>query len=114
MDIVLPDDWPSGALDQASTGKLAVRPAARPEPPATATLGSIAACEALRLAELRLQATETRIDAGLHLGRYGEVICEMRQLTGDPPLRERLYALLMLELCRYTRQTEARLIQSSA
>jgi DNA-binding SARP family transcriptional activator len=67
----------------------------------------LAAREAPRLAELRLQALETRIDADLHLGRPGEVIGELRQLAGAHPLRERLHALLMLALYRDSRQAEA-------
>ena len=63
--------------------------------------------EVPRLAELRLQALETRIDADLHLGRQSEVIGELRQLTGAHPLREHLHALLMLALYRDGRQGEA-------
>jgi DNA-binding SARP family transcriptional activator/tetratricopeptide (TPR) repeat protein len=60
-----------------------------------------------RLAELRLLALETRIDADLHRGRPGEVIGELRQLVAANPLRERLHALLMLALHRDGRQAEA-------
>jgi DNA-binding SARP family transcriptional activator len=63
--------------------------------------------EVPRLAELRLQALEARIDAGLHLGRHGEVVAELRHLAGLYPLRERLHALLMLALYRDGRQGEA-------
>ncbi|HTX85126.1 MAG TPA: BTAD domain-containing putative transcriptional regulator [Streptosporangiaceae bacterium] len=74
-----------------------------------ADIGSelLAARETPRLAELRLQAAETRIDADLHLGRHGEVIAELRDLVGSEPLRERLHALLMLALYRDSRQAEA-------
>lgn len=54
--------------------------------------------EVPRLAELRLQALEGRIDADLHLGRHGEVIGELRRLAGANPLRERLVQLLMRAL----------------
>jgi DNA-binding SARP family transcriptional activator len=67
----------------------------------------LAAREAPRLAELRLHATDTRIDADLHLGRHGEVIGELRQLAEAYPLRERMHALLMLALYRDSRQSEA-------
>jgi hypothetical protein len=60
-----------------------------------------------RLAALRLQALETRIDADLHLGRHSEVIGELRHLAGAHPLREHLHALLMLALYRDGRQGEA-------
>jgi DNA-binding SARP family transcriptional activator len=63
--------------------------------------------ESSRLAELRLQALEARIDADLHLGRHGEVIIELRQLIAAEPLRERLHAFLMLALYRDGRQGDA-------
>jgi DNA-binding SARP family transcriptional activator/Flp pilus assembly protein TadD len=67
----------------------------------------LAAREAPRLTELRLQAAETRIDGDLHLSRHREVISELRYLAGAQPLRERLHALLMLALYRAGRQAEA-------
>jgi DNA-binding SARP family transcriptional activator len=60
--------------------------------------------ETPRLAELRLQALETRIDADLHAGRQSEVIGELRRLTSAHPLQEHLHALLMLALYRDGRQ----------
>jgi DNA-binding SARP family transcriptional activator len=60
-----------------------------------------------RLAELRLQAVELRIDADLHLGLHDEVIAELRQLIDAEPLRERLRALIMLALSRAGRQADA-------
>jgi DNA-binding SARP family transcriptional activator/tetratricopeptide (TPR) repeat protein len=63
--------------------------------------------EVPRLAELRLQATEARIDADLHLGRHSDVIVELRQLTAAEPLRERLHALLMTALYRDGQQASA-------
>jgi len=59
------------------------------------------------LAELRLQATELRIDASLHLGRTAAVIAELEQLAAAHPLRERLHELLMQALCREGRRAEA-------
>jgi DNA-binding SARP family transcriptional activator/tetratricopeptide (TPR) repeat protein len=60
-----------------------------------------------RLAEMRLQALETRIDADLHQGRHADVIIELRQLAAAHQLRERLHALLMLALYRDGRQAES-------
>ena len=60
-----------------------------------------------RLAELRLQATEARIDADLHLGRHAEVIAELRRLTSSHPLREKLHAQLMLALYHDGRQADS-------
>ena len=63
--------------------------------------------EVPRLAEMRLQAQETRIEADLRLGRHAELINELRQLTDAYPLRERFWALLMLALYRSGRQADA-------
>ena len=63
--------------------------------------------EAPRLAEMRLQALEARMDADLHLGCHTEVIPELRHLAGTHPLREHLHGLLMLALYRDGRQGEA-------
>jgi tetratricopeptide (TPR) repeat protein len=63
--------------------------------------------EVPRLAEMRLQALETRIDADLHRGRHADVIIELRQLAATHPLHERLHAQLMLALYRDGRQAEA-------
>jgi DNA-binding SARP family transcriptional activator/Tfp pilus assembly protein PilF len=67
----------------------------------------LAVQEVPRLADLRLQALETRINADLHLGWHAEVTGELRQLTAAHPLREHLHALLMLALYRDGRQGEA-------
>jgi DNA-binding SARP family transcriptional activator/Tfp pilus assembly protein PilF len=63
--------------------------------------------DAPRLAEMLLQAEETRIDASLHLGRHAELIGDLRRLTASHPLRERFWALLMLALFRSGRQADA-------
>jgi DNA-binding SARP family transcriptional activator/Tfp pilus assembly protein PilF len=63
--------------------------------------------EAPRLAEMRLQAAETRIDADLRLGRPAEVIGELRQLVTASPLRERFHALLIQALAASGRSAEA-------
>ena len=63
--------------------------------------------EVPRLAELRRQVLATRIEADLQAGRLEEVIAELRVLTADHPLRERLHGLLMLALHRAGRPDEA-------
>jgi DNA-binding SARP family transcriptional activator/tetratricopeptide (TPR) repeat protein len=60
-----------------------------------------------RLAEMRLRALETRIDADLRLGCHSELVLELQQLVRIHPLREHLHGLLMLALCRDGRQAEA-------
>jgi DNA-binding SARP family transcriptional activator len=55
----------------------------------------------------RIQALVTRIDADLHLGRHGEMVAELRQLTAAHPLQEQLHAQLMLSLYRSGRQADA-------
>ncbi|MCU0270375.1 MAG: winged helix-turn-helix domain-containing protein [Acidimicrobiales bacterium] len=62
---------------------------------------------AARLEELRYAARAGRIDADLALGRHREVIPELRQLVADLPLREHLWADLILALYRADRQAEA-------
>lgn len=59
------------------------------------------------LTEMRLQAQEHRIDAGLHLGHHAELIADLRQLTSGYPLRERFWVLLMLALYQSGRQADA-------
>jgi DNA-binding SARP family transcriptional activator len=79
----------------------------RGEPLADAGSELLVLREVPRLAEMRLQALETRIDADLHLGRHAETITELRQLAAAHPLRERLHGLLMLALYQDGRQGEA-------
>jgi DNA-binding SARP family transcriptional activator len=66
------------------------------------------------LEELRLQALEWRIDAGLGLGRHDELAAELQPLTGAHPLRERFYTQLMLAQYRCGRQAEALATYQSA
>ena len=63
--------------------------------------------EARRLEELRLFATETRMDAELTLGRHEAVTGELETLTSANPMRERLWSQRMLALYRCGRQAEA-------
>ena len=60
-----------------------------------------------RLAEMRLEALEARVEADLHLGRHREVVAEVRALAVAEPLRERLAELLMLALYRSGQQASA-------
>jgi DNA-binding SARP family transcriptional activator len=70
-------------------------------------------CERLRLEEIprldqmRLQAAEWRADAELRLGRHEQLVPELRHLLVEQPLRERLYAQLMIALSRANRRAEA-------
>ena len=64
------------------------------------TYEPFAQSEIRRLEELRLQATENRLDADLELGRHDVLVGELERLVGDNPLRERLRGQLMLALYR--------------
>jgi DNA-binding SARP family transcriptional activator/tetratricopeptide (TPR) repeat protein len=82
----------------------------RGEPLADVPSALLAARETPRLAEMQLQAVESRVKADLHLGRHAEVIADLRQLTAGHPLRERLHALLMLALYRDGQQAAAQAV----
>jgi DNA-binding SARP family transcriptional activator len=60
-----------------------------------------------RLNEAKFQATESWIEAELHLGRHTEFIGQLTQLATEHPFRERLHRLRMLALYRDGRQAEA-------
>ena len=72
------------------------------------------AAESDRLAELRLAALEDRIEADLRLGRHRELVAELEGLVREQPLRERLWAQLMLALYRSGRQADALLAYQRA
>ena len=57
--------------------------------------------EAVRLEELRLVASEVRIDAQLRVGRHHEVVGEVDALRLDHPLREQFTRQSMLALYRW-------------
>jgi DNA-binding SARP family transcriptional activator/Tfp pilus assembly protein PilF len=97
----------SGSWDTAAADSRAALALWRGEPLADVESELLAVREVPRLADLRLQAVETRIEADLHLGRHAEVTGELRQLTAVHPLRDHLHALLMLALYRAGRQAEA-------
>jgi DNA-binding SARP family transcriptional activator/tetratricopeptide (TPR) repeat protein len=88
----------AGSWPAAAAGLAAGLALWRAEPLSDVPSDLLARRERPRLAELRLQALETRIDADLHLDRAGDVLAELRQLAAAEPLRERLHALLMTAL----------------
>ncbi|MGC5289192.1 BTAD domain-containing putative transcriptional regulator [Micromonospora sp. DT231] len=63
--------------------------------------------QAARLDELRLAATEDRIEAELALGGHAELVPELRQLVVAHPLRERSRGQLMRALSAQGRPAEA-------
>jgi len=65
------------------------------------------AAEAARLNELRLVATEARIEAELTLGRHVELAGELATLVGRHPFREHIWSQLIIALYRSGRQADA-------
>jgi len=63
--------------------------------------------ERRRLADLRLDLLEERIDADLACGRHREIAAEATALVRDERLRERLRGQLMVALYRCGRQADA-------
>jgi DNA-binding SARP family transcriptional activator len=66
-----------------------------------------AEAERAALEESRLAALEARIVADLALGRYADLVAELRVLVAEQPLRERFHGLLMEALYRTGRQGDA-------
>jgi DNA-binding SARP family transcriptional activator len=66
-----------------------------------------AQAEIRRLDELRLLATETRVQADLSLGHHAELIGELNSMLVQYPDRERLAGQLMVALYRCGRQNDA-------
>jgi DNA-binding SARP family transcriptional activator/Tfp pilus assembly protein PilF len=79
----------------------------RGEPLSDVDLPALTVLHIPRLAEMRLQAHELRIEADLALGRHAEVVTELPQLLAVHPVRERLYAQLMVAYYRSGRRAEA-------
>jgi DNA-binding SARP family transcriptional activator/Tfp pilus assembly protein PilF len=67
------------------------------------------ACQAdiARLEERRLAVLEQRVDAELRAGRHTSLVGELESLVRAHPLRERLWAQLMIALYRADRQADA-------
>lgn len=65
------------------------------------------AAEIRRLDELRLRASEDRLEAELALGRHAEIVTELEALVDRELLRERARGLLMTALYRSGRQADA-------
>jgi WD40 repeat protein/DNA-binding SARP family transcriptional activator len=63
--------------------------------------------EIARLEELRLAAIEERVEVELTLGCHAEQVPELERLTARHPLRERLWAQLLVALYRSGRQADA-------
>lgn len=63
--------------------------------------------EANRLEELRIVAVEDRLQAAVDLGQHAAAAAELERLAAAHPLRERLWALLMVALYRSRRQADA-------
>jgi DNA-binding SARP family transcriptional activator/Tfp pilus assembly protein PilF len=97
----------AGDWDVAAARSRAALALWRGEPLADIGSDALARREGPRLAELRLQALEARIEADVQAGRQAEVIAEAQALAAEHPLRERLHALLMLALHRDGRTGEA-------
>ncbi|MEV6526908.1 AfsR/SARP family transcriptional regulator [Longispora sp. NPDC051575] len=64
--------------------------------------------------ELRLAATEGRLDCQLSLGEHADVVDELRALVAEYPHRERLVELLMLGLYRAGRRQDALAVYEAA
>ncbi|QIG41391.1 AAA family ATPase [Nocardioides anomalus] len=79
----------------------------RGEPYADLRDDADAQAERVRLTGLRTAAQELRVVALLALGRHGEVLPGLEQLTAEHPLHERWWALYAVALTRSHRQADA-------
>lgn len=77
--------------------------------PALADVGDVpfAQSQRTRLEELRMSVWEQRIQADLDCGRHDLVVGELERAVADQPLREGLWAKLVLALYRCGRQGDA-------
>jgi DNA-binding SARP family transcriptional activator len=79
----------------------------RGEPYADYAYEPFAAAEIRRLEDLRQCAHESWVEAQLALGAHALMAAELGRMLAREPLRERLYALLMVALYRSGRQGDA-------
>jgi DNA-binding SARP family transcriptional activator len=70
-------------------------------------VGDLLTAYAARLEEQRLVALEQRIEADLRLGRYQDLISELKHLVWVHPLHEAFYSQLLVALYRCDRRGEA-------
>ena len=116
------DRLPSGSLDSPQQDTSTWPAIATPKPPTTLrealalwrgpaladfAFDEFAQTHRTRLEEMRLAATEDRIDADLAEGRHEAVAAELEGLVREHGLRERLWGQLMLALYRCDRQSES-------
>jgi SARP family transcriptional regulator, regulator of embCAB operon len=108
-DLVMRGREALDAGDPERAARLLLRAEEMPRGPALADIPvtPFASAAAARLTELRLGAAEDRIDAELALGRHAALVAELEQWVRRHPLRERLWAQLMLGQYRCGRQVEA-------
>ena len=79
----------------------------RGNPLADAGSRVLAEREAPRLAEMRLQLLEARVDADIRSGGHAALVPELYRLVREYPLREHLHATLMIALYRCGQQGDA-------
>jgi DNA-binding SARP family transcriptional activator/tetratricopeptide (TPR) repeat protein len=79
----------------------------RGTPLADISCRALADVEVPRLEQLRLQATQWRIEAELRQGHHGKVLPELRSLTAEHPLREPFHGQLMAALYQSGCQADA-------
>jgi DNA-binding SARP family transcriptional activator len=94
---------PDAAAARLSEALALWRGPALADVPASASLTAWAA----HLEQVRLAVVEDHMAALLELDRHSEVVDDLHRLVGEHPLRERLWAQLMLALHRCGRRAEA-------
>ncbi len=97
----------AGEPDAAATALRAALALWRGAPLTDVRQDQFAQPEVARLEELRVTATEDRMEAELALGRQADVLGELATLVRASPPSERLAALLMIALYRSGRQPDA-------